>query len=81
MNWNVILDTLHGCISIGIIVRDHKGYELATKSTNKFAILELEVTEALAAVHAAAFNRDLRLQKNHNGGRCNANYEINGSKL
>jgi hypothetical protein len=52
-----------------------KGYVLATQSTTKFAILEPEVTEALAVVQRSIVL--LEATKNHNGGRCNANYDRN----
>jgi hypothetical protein len=40
INWNVAIDTSIGRLGMGFIVRDHKGFHLATKSRTKLANLE-----------------------------------------
>jgi hypothetical protein len=49
-NWDVVVDNGRGRIGIGIVVWEHDGVALATRSTTKNIWVDLIVTEALTAL-------------------------------
>jgi ribonuclease HI len=61
VNWDAALDSTNNRMGIGIIVRDYLGMVIAAKSYTMRFISEPVVAEALAALHAAEFSRDLGL--------------------
>jgi hypothetical protein len=52
VNWDVVVDTKHEWIGIGIIVRDYEGIVLAARSTTGNFLVEHVVAEALTTLQA-----------------------------
>ncbi|XP_059441727.1 uncharacterized protein LOC132174030 [Corylus avellana] len=59
VNWDIALSTVNNCMGIGVIVRDERGHVLAAKNQTIHATHESVTGEALAALHAAEFCREL----------------------
>jgi hypothetical protein len=57
INW----DCINGCVGFGIIAKDSKCFVLVAWSTTKNIRVKQVVEEALSALHAAEFSRELRL--------------------
>lgn len=55
------LDNQHKCLGFRIIVRDHKGLVTAAQSKRVNVFQELVISEAMGALMAAKFSRDLGL--------------------
>jgi ribonuclease HI len=62
INWDVAIDTIHKCLGVGIIVRDYQGFPLAAQSKTYNVVHPPVVAEALGALRAAEFSRDLGFQ-------------------
>jgi hypothetical protein len=63
VNWDAALDSVNQRMGVGVIVRDHMGRVIAARSTTVEFSSEPVVAEAIAALHAAEFSRDLGLPK------------------
>lgn len=61
MNWDVAIDSVNRRLGVGIIMRDHQGMVIAARSQTVSIIAELVVAEALAALNAVEFSRNLGL--------------------
>jgi hypothetical protein len=59
VNWDAIVDKTNGCIGIYFLVRDHEGVILATHSTTQSLLADPIVAEAMVAMHAVVFCREL----------------------
>jgi ribonuclease HI len=61
VNWDAALNSANRRMGVGIIVRDHLGMVIAARSQTLEFLPEPVVAEAIAALHAAEFSRDLGL--------------------
>jgi hypothetical protein len=62
VDWDVAIDKLFGRMGLGAIVGNHMGFVIAAKSLSKMENLEPAVAEALGALYAAKFSRDLGIR-------------------
>ncbi|XP_059436284.1 uncharacterized protein LOC132169234 [Corylus avellana] len=62
MNWDMALDNIHKCMGFGMIARDDQGNVIAAQSKHISAIQAPVVGEAMAALEAVEFSREVGLQ-------------------
>jgi ribonuclease HI len=63
VNWDAALDSVNRRMGVGILVRDHLGMVIAARSHTLVFLTEPVVAEAIAALHAVEFSRDLGLPR------------------
>lgn len=62
VNWDAAIDSGHGRMGIGLIVRDYKDFVIAAENLTKMKNLEPIAAEALVVVQAVVFSNELGLQ-------------------
>lgn len=59
VNWDTSVNTTHGCIGMGIIVRDYMGVVLAARNTTLSYLVDPVLAKAKAALHVVKLCREM----------------------
>jgi hypothetical protein len=62
VNWDLAIEHTNRRLVIGVIVRDHLGHVIASKSQTTCIVSEPLIVKVIAALHVVEFSRDLGLQ-------------------
>lgn len=63
VNWDAAVDIAHGKMEIGVVIRNSNGEVLASLAAPKASIIAPDTAEAMAALKAVSFSRDLGFTK------------------
>jgi hypothetical protein len=61
VNWDAVVDKENSKMGVGVVVQDSMGEVLASFSTPKDHIIAPDIAEAMAALCAAVYRRELEL--------------------